>query len=260
MMMYYLGEACENTFVLFDCMQESAASEEFLDGALQCLHEEERDDALILINAKSVGDAFFAEMIVLGLDGEFGEFCGNGARACAAYLFERYPFFQRYYLVTKWGCHLLMNHGNGIYSVKLPPARFELNDKFVAVPELFGLNYVEIIEPHLIIQKKLSDDELFSLGRELNQHKNIFPRGINVNAWYPMEDDVLNVKTYERGVQRLTRSCGSGGTACAAFYQDLGEIFVSTPGGLLEITLEKEGIILKGPAFFSHKGKKAKLD
>ncbi|NGX46816.1 MAG: Diaminopimelate epimerase [Chlamydiae bacterium] len=256
MMQYYLAEACENTFILFDCLDKNSVSEEFLDIAYEYLYEEERKDALILINARGVGDVFFAEMLVLGLDGELGEFCGNGARACAAYIFEQYPFFKEYYLVTKWGALLLKNHGQGIYSIKLPKSSFELNQKFVAIPELYGLQHVEVLEPHLTLEKKMSDEALFFLRRELNKHKNVFPHGIN--AWYPLEEGCLFVKTYERGVQGLTRSCGTGSTACAVFYHSSGDVLMSTPGGLLEIALEEKEIELKGPAFFFQKGKKGK--
>jgi hypothetical protein len=44
--------------------------------------------------------------------------------------------------------------------------------------------------------------------------------------------------------------------SCAAFYKTQGSVFVSTPGGPLAILLYKNGIELKGPAFFFDKDKK----
>ncbi len=245
-MKYILAEACQNTFLLFDCLDASHID---LAEAHRSLVLEDRDDALILVGGKGEGDAFTARMIVLGHDGALGEFCGNGARSCAAYLFAHYPQYARFFLETKWGKHELLQHGEGIYSVKLPSARFEQNSHFMTAA-LDSFSYVEMIEPHLTFHGKLSDKELFSMGQELNAKRDIFPLGINVNAWHELEEGVLSVKTYERGVQRLTRSCGTGSLACAASYQSSGLVKVMTPGGQLETFIQGDGVVLKGPARF----------
>lgn len=247
MIKYHLAEACQNTFVLFDCLNQSCVDGLFLKGAHQCLVKENRDDALILYDGAHTEDSFCARLLVLGLDQALGEFCGNGARACAAYLFKLHPQLNRIYLQTPHGKHALTKHAEGMYAVALPPARFELNSMFIrgALPDL---TYVEMLEPHLIIHQKMSDAELFSLGKEINQKRDLFPLGINVNAWQMLEDHVLEVKTYERGVQRLTRSCGTGSMSCAAYFKKQGIVTVSTPGGILEITINKNSIELKGPA------------
>lgn len=256
-MKYYLAEACQNTFVLMDCLETHRIDNLILDSAHQFLKTENRDDALILTQGEFDGNSFYARMVVLGLDGTLGEFCGNGSRACAAYLFKKYPLVENFFLTTTYGIHPLIRYADGGYSIKLPPARFEINEKFIANPSLFknkyGFDYVEMIEPHLIIQKTLSDEELFSLGRELNRQKDLFPHGININAWHILNEGSLHVKTYERGVQRLTRSCGTGSMSCAAFYQSRGNIHVSTPGGGLLIQMQDDGIVLKGPASFYDK-------
>jgi diaminopimelate epimerase len=263
-MKYYLAEACQNTFVLMDCLEPSMDPTLILHQAHEYLKYENRDDALILTEGARQGNAFYARMVVLGLDGTLGEFCGNGSRACAAYLFERYPRVEKFFLTTKYGAHPLMRHDDGFYSIKLPPARFEINDKFIANPNLFkkayGFDYVEMIEPHLVVQKAMSDEELLSLGRELNSRKDLFPHGININAWQKLNEGSLHVKTYERGVQRLTRSCGTGSMSCAAFCGFHGNVHVSTPGGSLIIQVQGDGIVLKGPASFFDKDKTGKLD
>jgi len=247
---YYLAEACQNTFILFDCLPVSEVDEPFLLKAHRCLEEEGRDDALILVGGRTQQDAFYARMIVLGQDGALGEFCGNGARACSAYLFRQYPQFQKFFLITPWGAHPLARYGEDIYSIKLPPARFEGNKKFIVqCPEnLKNFFYAEMIEPHLIVQEKMSDEMLLSIGKELNQRRDIFPLGINVNAWHVLEEGTLYVKTYERGVQRLTRSCGSGSICCAAFYKSRGSVRIIAPGGEMEVILQEDGVELKGPA------------
>lgn len=256
---YYLGDACQNNFVLFDQIDASTLEDEFLRYVHRSLVKENRDDALILFNGVFKEGNFYTQMMVLGLDGVIAEFCGNGARVSAAYLFAHYPQYSRLFLVTGAGSYPLRRVGEDVYSVKLPRARFETNPKFIADVEVFKslkrFLYVDMLEPHLILQEKLSDEALLTLGRELNQRKDLFPHGINVNAWHALENGHLFVKTYERGVQRLTRSCGTGSVSCAASYQSQGTVFVSTPGGRLEIILFEDGVELKGPAFFFCKDK-----
>jgi diaminopimelate epimerase len=261
-MKYYLAEACRNTFVLFDCLDESYKEELFFYRARQMLQDENRDDALILSEGELEGDAFSTRMLVLGLDGTFGEFCGNGARACASYLFKNYPFLKKIFLKTPHGRHQLLQHEDGKYSIKLPAARFQYNSKFVADIDQFQakypFRYVEMVEPHLVVEEKMSDEKLFQLGRELNQQKELFPLGINLSAWHVLDQDWIFVKTYERGVQRLTKSCGTGAMSCATVYKGQGMIHALTPGGALEINFDGEGIQLKGPASFYDKDRKEK--
>jgi diaminopimelate epimerase len=228
----------------------------FLRQVHQRLLLEERDDALILFHAQVDGGSFIAQMAVLGVDGTLAEFCGNGARAAAAYLISSHPHMERFYLRTERGFHRLLYHGEELYSIKLPSASFEVNPKFVTdlnrLKRECGLVYVEVLEPHLLVKHNLSDAGLFSLGREINQRRDLFPLGINVNAWEILSKGFLYVKTYERGVQRLTQSCGTGSLACAAAYSiavyQKKNVCVATPGGVLEITLDQDGMELKGPA------------
>ncbi|MBS0626347.1 MAG: diaminopimelate epimerase [Verrucomicrobia bacterium] len=243
-MEYQLAEACQNTFILFDCLEKQKIDEEFLQEAQKLLKKENRDDALILIGAQSDQNSLSAQMLVLGWDGTLAEFCGNGSRCAAAYLFQHYPGYENYFLNS----HRLERHGEKVYSIQLPSPSFELNPRFVSEEPLFGLQYVETLEPHLVYFGKMGDEELLALGQEINRRKDLFPLGINVNACEVLGSRELYVKTYERGVQRLTRSCGTGSMACAAAFQSKGSVHVLTPGGKLEIDLREDGIALKGEA------------
>ncbi|MBS3905283.1 MAG: hypothetical protein KGZ39_08160 [Simkania sp.] len=247
-MKYHLVEGSQNTFVLFDCLNLVQVDDVYLQLAHQRLKQENRDDALILLNGQGEEDSFLAQMLVLGLDGELAEFCGNGALASAAYLFANYPSFKTFALKTNRGVHPLIKRGKTLYSVQLPPASFSWNTKFISNPALLQghCNYAETGEPHLMFEKMIDDDLLLFIGRELNQRKDLFPLGINVNAWHVLEEGLIFVKTYERGVQRLTQSCGTGSMACAALYQGKGIVRIVTPGGPLEVTLSDHSIELCG--------------
>jgi diaminopimelate epimerase len=259
-MNYYLAEACGNTFVLFDCIEKDTVDSNLLKQIHGCLVAENRDDALILLGGEMEGKKLQANMLVLGLDGALGEFCGNGSRAVACYLYKTYDQFTSFFLKTPWGTHPLIKENETIFSIKLPQPSFKYNSKFISDPSKIpkGFHYVEMLEPHLIVQKPLSDEELLSIGRKLNLQKEIFPLGINVNAWQILDHNTLLVKTYERGVQRLTQSCGSGSICCAAFYQGKDVIDILTPGGSLNVLFQKDGVQLKGAACVSYKERKGK--
>jgi diaminopimelate epimerase len=78
-----------------------------------------------------------------------------------------------------------------------------------------------------------------------------------------IENGQIKVRTYERGVENETLSCGSGVTA-SALSASLKEniqspITVKTPGGILSVSFKREGnefseIFLSGPARFVFKG------
>jgi diaminopimelate epimerase len=89
-------------------------------------------------------------------------------------------------------------------------------------------------------------------------------KGINVN-FVEKQDDWLYIRTYERGVENETLSCGTGVTAsvlAAAFTKQIdesGSHGVNTPGGMLTVQYEKNGqgfnnIWLEGEATFVFKG------
>lgn len=250
-MKYLLSEANQNTFVLFDCINKESKDPSFFDKVHRILLKEKRDDAIILSGSLPVGreEHPLLKMSVFGQDGTFGEFCGNGALSCAAYLFDRYPEKAGFTLESISNKHAAIKKEGMHYVVELPSARSTLNEKFIngRVP---GFEYIEILEPHLAIQEDLEDNRLFSIGQALNERRDLFPLGINVNAWHIMDNDQIFVKTYERGVRRLTKSCGSGSACCATLFRKQGSVRVKTNGGLLEVEIEKEKILLKGQASY----------
>lgn len=250
-MKYLLTEANQNTFVLFDCIDEKAKDSSFFEEVHRILLKEKRDDALILLGDKTSTNERhpLLQMLVLGQDGTFGEFCGNGALSCAAYLFDNYQDKVSFILKSSSNKFAMIKREKKQFVVSLPSASSTLNDKFIR-QQIPGFEYIEIIEPHLAIQQDLEDSQLYSIGRALNEQRDLFPLGINVNAWKIVGENQIFVKTYERGVRNLTKSCGSGSACCATLLRKQVLVRVKTKGGDLEVEIKKEGILLKGQASY----------
>jgi diaminopimelate epimerase len=119
--------------------------------------------------------------------------------------------------------------------------------------------------PHYVkTVNSLSDFDVFKEGREIRNSKEFVESGINVNFVEQTDEDNIFVRTYERGVENETLSCGTGVTASAlVFYHNevgFNRIEVETLGGKLAVEFDKtvddkfENIWLCGPATFVFKG------
>src|SRR5205814_9112247 len=119
--------------------------------------------------------------------------------------------------------------------------------------------------PHYI--KTLTDVttlDVRNAGRQIRNSKDFKTDGINVNFVESVDEDEIYVRTYERGVEDETLSCGTGVTAAAlvSAHNDNGfnTVDVKVPGGRLSVEFDKmddqhfENIWLCGPAEFVFKG------
>ena len=88
--------------------------------------------------------------------------------------------------------------------------------------------------------------------------------GSNINFVSQADDDSFNARTYERGVEDETLSCGTGVTAVAIAMHKIGKtksntVKINMPGGNLSVSFEQQNgtytnIFLKGPAKQVYKG------
>jgi len=107
------------------------------------------------------------------------------------------------------------------------------------------------------------DTNVFQQGQAIRYSKQFQEKGINVN-FVETTDNKIIVRTYERGVEDETFSCGTGVTAAALVFahneNGFNRIEVQTKGGHLAVEFEKNGednfsnIWLCGPAEFVFKG------
>lgn len=212
-------------------------------------------DGLICLENSTDKDLNF-KMVYYNADGNESSMCGNGGRCIVA--------FAKYLGIIELRC--TFEAIDGLHEAKVNEnMQVELKMKDVESVSQHDKDFVvDTGSPHYIkfVEEK-NTINVKSIGAEIRYSSHFEKQGINVN-FVEIEGDSLNMRTYERGVEDETLSCGTGVTAAAitAFDQELikkSEIDVITLGGNLKIKLSKtnkgyENIWLIGPTERVFKG------
>jgi diaminopimelate epimerase len=195
------------------------------------------------------------------------EMCGNGIRCFAKYAFDSGYIGETGSIRTAAGVirvEVAYKDDTFHASIDMPEPRFARAD----IPATGDGEYRENIAgfevhavntgvPHAVIfSKDIDAIDLLAVAPAIRHHPG-FPRGANVNIVEITGEDGMRIRTFERGIEGETLSCGTGATAAAAvaFHQGLvrSPVFVETEGGLLEVTLG-DRTLLKGPAVTVFRG------
>lgn len=216
-------------------------------------------DGLILLREKAGYDF---EMDYFNADGHRGSMCGNGARCTVA--FARSLNLQKsdYSFFAPDGPHR---------------ARVSMENKDWIEIEMADVQKIEYNETHYFLDTgsphyvrfidRLNELDVEQAGKQVRYSPRFAEQGTNVNFVSASSRLPLFVRTYERGVEAETLSCGTGVTAAAIAFTIQHEhstdapqtISIQTLGGQLEVRLKKEkagyvDIWLCGPAVEVFKG------
>ena len=188
-------------------------------------------DGLILLREHETLDF---EMIYFNADGKQSSMCGNGGRCIIAFAQMLEMIENETTFMAIDGQHKGRLMDDGIY--------LQMQD----VKEIEGVGDGLVLNtgsPHYIeMVDDLKNIDVCKQGRKI---RNSFPfkkDGINVN--FVLDANDLQVRTYERGVEEETLSCGTGvvATAIAMHYANCIEeslVNVKTNGGELTVSFEE---------------------
>jgi len=205
-------------------------------------------DGLMLLNEKN---GFDFEMKYYNADGKEGSMCGNGGRCMIKFAYQLGIHREMYRFLASDGVHEAEIETDGIVSLKMKDVRNvrKFHNDFI----------LDTGSPHYI--KMVSDVmnvDVYKKGYEIRHSKEFEEEGINVNFVEQLsEPDKIIVRTYERGVEDETWSCGTGVTAAAlvCYHNENGfnEVEVKTIGGKITVEFDRvddkyENIWLCGPA------------
>jgi diaminopimelate epimerase len=198
------------------------------------------------------------EMLYFNADGFPGSMCGNGGRCLVR-------FAQQRGLITD-ECRFLASDGEHRARL-LPDGSVALAMKDVDEVIATGKDcFLNTGSPHYV--RFVGDVDLVDVvqeGRSIRNSEDYRTAGTNVNFVSRRPDGSVYVRTYERGVEDETLSCGTGVTASAIASKggNLPDgtytVDVKTRGGDLFVSFRKQGdvysdIELVGPAQFVFKG------
>jgi diaminopimelate epimerase len=189
-------------------------------------------------------------------DGSLAEMCGNGSRCAARFAVDhRLVVGDEFQLKTDSGSLQVERQESGNFRVAMPPPRRMELDYLNHEDGMLDLvvDSVQVGVPHCVVQMDglddLPDNRLIRIGRSL-RYDDSFPDGVNVNFVELQEDGTIRQRTYERGVENLTRACGTGATAIASVMMKRGladpPVEIMVDGGRLTIAVENSEFWLSG--------------
>jgi diaminopimelate epimerase len=210
-------------------------------------------DGLMLLNTK-VGYDF--EMVYYNADGNESSMCGNGGRCLTQFAFDRGIVKERYKFIAIDGEHEAY-FSEGWVNLKMKNVSEVATDWDSYILNTGSPHYVKPTND-------VKELNVYEEGKAIRYSDKFKEEGINVNFVERIDDDRIMVRTYERGVENETLSCGTGATASALFFAQEGlgfnRINVTTLGGDLAVEFVKisecifNNIWLCGPATYVFKG------
>jgi diaminopimelate epimerase len=208
------------------------------------------------------------KMRILQPDESEAEMCGNGIRCLAKYAFDA-GYAKEFCTVETPAGEISVAMGyqedEFLATITMTPPKFDRKD----IPATGSGEYKENIGnfevyavntgvPHAVIFVDAVDAiDVETAAPAIRRHAS-FEKGANVNFVERTGPDSIRIRTFERGVEEETLSCGTGATASAAIVHKLGytgdTVSVETRGGPLIIYL-KDGAKMEGPATTVFSGK-----
>lgn len=208
-------------------------------------------DGLILIRNHP---DFDFEMIYFNADGS-QSMCGNGARCAVAFSGFLGIISEKTHFLAIDGPHDAVWNGEQVELKMGNVSGIEAKDRDA---------FVNTGSPHHIrMVEGIEDYPVFEEGKKVRFDAMYAPAGTNVNFVEALSEGEIFVRTYERGVENETLSCGTGVTAAAiAFAQNQtdAEVKIKTLGGNLSVRFHKnedgslDNVWLIGPATQVFKG------
>ncbi|MEO0275473.1 MAG: diaminopimelate epimerase [candidate division WOR-3 bacterium] len=191
-------------------------------------------------------------MIYYNSDSSRAEFCANGARCLLFYAFLK-TNKKHFRFISDDGEHegFILNK-NGLVRVSLKikgEAKFDFKIQGIK----YKLCFINSGVPHTVIfLKNLDRIDVKRIGEKIRFHEYFKPEGTNVDFVEKEKDNLISIRTYERGVEDEVLACGTGVVASAFLAKEKfkikdKEILVKTKGGeILKVIFEKDKIFLEG--------------
>lgn len=251
---FYKYQGTGNDFVMIDNRQQTFNKKNAKHIALLC---DRRfgigADGLILL--ENHPDLDF-RMVYYNADGNESSMCGNGGRCLVAFAKHLGVINEHAVFEAIDGVHHATIHGDMVRLQMQDVHTIEKHSKHV---------FLNTGSPHHVqFEDRIEDFDIKTKGATIRYGEPYNEVGSNVNFVKKINDQIFAVRTYERGVEDETLSCGTGVTAVALAMHALNEtdknlITLQVQGGELQVSFDVENGVYKnvwliGPATFVYKG------
>lgn len=252
---FYKYQGTGNDFVMIDNRQENFPKDDIKLVEKLC---DRRfgigADGLILLENDEATDF---KMVYYNADGNQSSMCGNGGRCLVAFAKQLKIIENKTTFIATDGLHHATISENGIVSLQMKDVdAVKIEEEYI---------FLDTGSPHHVqLVDDLKSYPIKEKGAAIRYGELYGKSGSNVNFVHQNDTDTFSVRTYERGVEDETLSCGTGVTAVAIAMKAIGKtnsnkIKLNVEGGKLEVSFqEKEGkyvdVFLKGPATFVFEG------
>jgi diaminopimelate epimerase len=218
-------------------------------------------DGLILLEndtiASNLATATDFKMVYYNSDGNQSSMCGNGGRCLVAFAKKLNVIENETTFIATDGLHHATIGDDGLVALQM----IDVEEMKVSPDHVF----MNTGSPHHVqLVDDLENYNVKENGAAIRYGVLYGKAGSNINFVKQIDDTTFSLRTYERGVEDETLSCGTGATAVAIAMNVLGKtdsssIDLNVEGGKLVVSFDKgEGkftnVFLKGPAEFVFKG------
>lgn len=212
-------------------------------------------DGLMLLNQQ---EGYDFEMKYYNSDGAEGSMCGNGGRCLTQFAQDAGILQNHFSFIASDGTHEAIIEKAGWVKLKMCDVQQVVEQDGAFILNTGSPHYIQPVD-------QLAELDVFSEGQKIRYNSQFKKEGINVNFVELQNTGKLMVRTYERGVEDETYSCGTGVTAAAltskSAVNGFNSVSIITKGGELTVEFEKkakqqfQNIWLCGPATFVFKGR-----
>ncbi|MFC4740646.1 diaminopimelate epimerase [Flavobacterium ponti] len=197
------------------------------------------------------------KMVYYNSDGNESSMCGNGGRCLVAFAKQMDVISNEATFEAIDGMHYATIDKEGIVSLQM----MDVDE----IKEEGNYTFLNTGSPHHVaLIENLKEFDVKQEGAKIRYSDLYGKAGSNINFVKQLENDIFAVRTYERGVEDETLSCGTGVTAVAIAMHKIGkttskEIKLNVEGGTLKVKFDAENnkftnVFLIGPATFVFEG------
>ena len=248
-----------NDFIIVDHRQQKLALADQPEFARKVCRRKFSVGADGLILLETARDVDF-QWRFYNADGSVAEMCGNGARCAARFAYRHGLAGKKMRFQTLAGTieAEVLDDEESVSVRMTEPVDCLLERSFVLAGREVVMASINTGVPHAVIFVDDTDIPIKEWGREVRFHQMFGAAGTNANFIRLLDNQVLHVRTYERGVEDETLACGTGAVASAILAALQGRVdspvqILTSGGDRLQVVFDlgdgtAQNVFLQGPA------------